>query len=85
MAVRLAGLFYILNGFSMLIVWPVLISTGGVPELKTQFIYMVFHLAAEVTTATVGIITGVGMLLRRDGYPEEGEFVLHNNRWAYKL
>ena len=66
MAVRLAGLFYILNGFSMLIVWPVLISTGGVPELKTQFIYMVFHLAAEVTTATVGIITGVGMLLRRE-------------------
>ena len=66
MAIRLAGLFYILNGFSMLIVWPVLISSGGVPELKTQFIYMVFHLAAEVTTATIGVITGIGLLLRRE-------------------
>ena len=66
MAIRLAGLFYILNGFSMLMVWPVLIITGGVPELKTQFTYMVFHLAAEGTTATIGIITGVGLLLKRE-------------------
>lgn len=65
MAIKLAGLFYILNGFSMLVVWPVLIFTGGVPELKTQFIYMVFHLAAEITTAALGIITGVGLLLKR--------------------
>jgi hypothetical protein len=64
MTVALAGLFYILNGLSMLLVWPILISTGGVPELKTQFIYVVFHLAAEFTTAVLGVITGLGLLLK---------------------
>jgi hypothetical protein len=64
-AAKLAGLFYVLNGLSMLVVWPVLITTGAVPELKTQFIYVVFHLAAEFTTAILGIITGMGLLLKR--------------------
>ena len=62
MIVILAGVFYVLNGLSMLMVWPILIATGGVPELKTQFIYMVFHLVAEFTTAILGIVTGVGLL-----------------------
>jgi hypothetical protein len=66
MTIRLAGLFYVLNGLSMLIVWPVLITTDGVPELKTQFIYVVFHLAAEFATAILGITTGVGLLLRKE-------------------
>lgn len=66
MAINLAGLFYVLNGLSMLIVWPVLITTGGVPELKTQFIYVIFHLAAEFTTAILGITTGVGLLLKKE-------------------
>jgi hypothetical protein len=66
MTVSLAGVFYILNGLSMLIVWPTLIATGGVPELKTQFIYVVFHLVAEFTTAILGITTGIGLLLKRE-------------------
>jgi hypothetical protein len=66
MAIKIAGLFYILNGTSMLAVWPILISSGGVPELKTQLTYIVFHLAAEFTTAILGIITGVGLLLKRE-------------------
>jgi hypothetical protein len=66
MTVNLAGVFYVLNGLSMLIVWPILIATGGVPELKTQFIYVVFHLVAEFATAILGIITGMGLLLKRE-------------------
>jgi hypothetical protein len=65
MAVRLAGLFYILNGTSMLAVWPILISSGQVPELKTQLMYMIFHLTAEFSTAILGIVTGVGLLMKR--------------------
>lgn len=66
MTIKLAGMFYILNGTSMLAVWPILISLGEVPELKTQLTYMVFHLAAEFSTAILGIITGGGLLLRRE-------------------
>ena len=64
--INLAGLFYVLNGLSMLIIWPVLIGTGQVHELSTQFIYMVFHLIAEFSTAVLGITTGVGLLLKRE-------------------
>jgi hypothetical protein len=66
MIVKLAGLFYILNGGSMLFIWPMLIITGGVPELKTQFTYVVFHLVSEFITAVLGIVTGVGLLLNRE-------------------
>jgi hypothetical protein len=43
-----------------------LISSGEVPELKTQLTYMIFHLVAEFSTAILGIITGVGLLLKRE-------------------
>lgn len=66
MAITFSGLFYVLNGLSMLIIWPVLIATGLVPELSTKFLYMVFHLTAELATAVLGITTGVGLLSKRE-------------------
>jgi hypothetical protein len=57
------GILYLLNGLSMLIVWPMLIATGQVTELKTNLTYMCFHLSAEFMTAAICVITGLGLLL----------------------
>jgi hypothetical protein len=63
---KVTGIFYFLNGLSMLIVWPVLIMTNQVKELNNQFIYMLFHLSSEFITAVLSIVCGIGLLKNRD-------------------
>lgn len=63
---KITGIFYLLNGISMLIIWPVLILTNQVKELNSQFLYMLFHLSSEFITAVLSIVSGIGLLKNRD-------------------
>ena len=60
------GVLYLLNGLSMLIIWPILIISNQVPEINTNFSYLCFHLTAEFLTATICFITGFGLLLNKN-------------------
>jgi hypothetical protein len=66
MMTKFTGIFYLLNGISMLVVWTVLILTNQVPELNSQLPYMLFHLTAEFITAVIAVLTGFGLLKNYD-------------------
>ena len=67
---RFPGWFAILIGVAMLSQWSVSLATGGVPELKSEPMRIGFHLAAELITALLLIISGSGFLgSRRWGRP----------------
>jgi hypothetical protein len=52
----------ILVGLLMMVQWTFSIVSGGVPELETTPWAIGFHLAAEMLTALVLIITGIALL-----------------------
>ena len=59
---RAAAIYSITVGASMLMMWLVFYLTGSIPELTTERERIIFHLAAEITTATALIIAGTGLL-----------------------
>jgi hypothetical protein len=59
------GILYTFNGLSMLIVWPILILKNQAPEIKTNLVYMSFHLISEFITASSCLLTGVGLILNK--------------------
>jgi len=68
------GILYAINGLSMLIVWPILIMKDQVPELHTNLVYMSFHLTAEFITAILCVVTGIGLLLKKQ-FAEEFYYI----------
>jgi hypothetical protein len=56
--------FSIIVGILMIGQWGFFISAGQVPELKTEPLSIAFHLAAEVITALMLIISGSGILMK---------------------
>ena len=52
----------ILVGFLMIAQWTFSILAGGVPEFQTAAWEIMFHLAAEFSTAMVLIVGGIAML-----------------------
>jgi hypothetical protein len=64
--VSVVGAFYVLNGVSMLVIWPILLVADQVPELHTQFVYLMFHLTAESLTALLSIVTGLWLIAGRE-------------------
>jgi hypothetical protein len=60
--VRFPSWFAILVGCSILIQWSVFLLSGNVPELRTEPVRIGFHLAAELLTAVVLIVSGRGAL-----------------------
>lgn len=62
---KFAGCFSVVVGGAMLVQWSVFILTGSVPELKTEPIRIVFHLAGEALTAVVLLASGAGLLMRK--------------------
>ncbi len=61
----LPAAYFILSGASVLTLWPILIGTGQVTEFETAPFSMTFHLIAEFTMALAGIVTGIGLLLKK--------------------
>ena len=49
-------------GFGMIAQWILSIVSGGVPEFQTEPWRIVFHLAAEFSTALMLIISGIAVL-----------------------
>ncbi len=58
------GLYAIVVGCLMLAQWVFFLATGQVPELQTEPIRLVFHLAAEFSTALALIGSGTALLRR---------------------
>jgi hypothetical protein len=59
---RSAGRFAILVGVAMIVIWAYLLITDDVPDLDTQPVSMWFHIAGEVATALVLIVSGWGLI-----------------------
>ena len=60
--VRFPSWFAIFVGCSMVAQWSVFLVSGNVPELRTEPVRIGFHLAAELLTALVLMVSGAGML-----------------------
>jgi len=56
------GWFAIVAGVAMVAQWAMFLATGSVPELKTEPVRIGFHIAGELLTALLLIISGGGAL-----------------------
>jgi hypothetical protein len=64
------AVFLIIVGIAMIAQWIFSLATKQVPELKTELLKILFHLAAEFSTALILIIAGVALLGKSLlGYP----------------
>jgi hypothetical protein len=59
---RLVGWFQLVTGSAMLGLWGMLVATDQVAELAEGRVDILFHLAAEVITAALLIVGGLGLL-----------------------
>lgn len=62
---RIAGGFLAALGGLMIGVWLILFAMGQVPEAQTAPIRLAFLLVAEMATAVVAVVSGVGLVMRR--------------------
>ncbi len=62
---KAAMIFSFFCGIAMFGVWATLLLTGGVPEVATTPLVVIFLLAAEFTTAGSLLVAGYGLLSRR--------------------
>ena len=59
------GVYAILVGLLMIGQWTFFLSTRQVPELKTERVRVLFHIADEFLTAAVLIVSGIGLLAQQ--------------------
>jgi hypothetical protein len=59
------ALYAIVVGLLIFAQWAFFLITRQVPELKTERVRVLFHIAAEFLTATMLIISGVGLLMQQ--------------------
>lgn len=59
---KLASMYSILIGLSMMVMWVVFYLTDGIPELKIKPVEFGLHLTAELITAILLLIGGYGLL-----------------------
>ncbi len=62
---RLAAVYAIFMGISMIGLWAMFYFNGQIPELKTKPIEIGLHLLAELTTAILLMVSGIGMLTEK--------------------
>lgn len=64
------AIFFIIVGIAMIGQWTFSLATRQVPELKTEFMKIIFHLFAELSTAIILIISGITIIGKSlYGYP----------------
>ena len=63
---KFSAIFSISLGLGMIGQWTMSFVSKQIPELKTEPIRIWFHIAAEVVTAILLIISGVGLLTQTD-------------------
>jgi len=62
---RLASIYSLFVGISMIGLWVMLLSTGQVPELATEPYRIMAHILAEVITAALLLVSGLGLVTGR--------------------
>lgn len=62
---RLASIYSIFVGLSMIALWMMLLVTDQVPELVTEPYRISAHILAEVITAGLLIVGGIGLLTNK--------------------
>jgi hypothetical protein len=60
-----ASIFAIVVGLGMIIQWTMSYLSKQIPELETEPIRIGFHIAAEMVTALMLIVGGIGLLTQR--------------------
>ena len=63
--IKLAATYSIFVGISMIGVWVMLFFSNEIPELSTTPIAISMHIAAEIVTAILLIVGGIGLLLKK--------------------
>lgn len=61
-SMKFSAWYSILVGVLMFGQWSFFLTAGSVPEVQTEPIALVFHLAAELATAVCLIVGGIGLL-----------------------
>lgn len=64
---KVAGIYSICLGGSIIGLWTVLLVSGNVPEISTDPIAISFHLLAEASMGILLIISGVALKKRKIG------------------
>jgi hypothetical protein len=59
---KIAGLYSLFVGSSILLLWILLITTNQVPELNNSLLEILYHLIAEILTASFLLLSGFGLL-----------------------
>ena len=59
------ALYAIVVGLLMIAQWAFFLITRQVPELKTERVRVLFHIADEFLTAVVLIVSGIGLLAQQ--------------------
>lgn len=59
---KVAAIFSIVMGISMVSIWILLLASGQVPEVTTQPIRIAVHIFSEYLTAALLLTSGIGML-----------------------
>ncbi len=62
---RAAGTFLAILGGLMIAVWGVLLATDQVPEVRTAPVALTFLLVAEMTTATLSMVSGAALVAQK--------------------
>ena len=60
---KIAGIYSVLMGCSIIILWVILLTSNQVPELNTEPASIYFHIAAELLMAVLLLICGISFLL----------------------
>ncbi len=63
--VKLAATYSVFVGIAIIGLWVILYLSNEIPELSTTPIAISMHIAAELVTAILLIVGGVGLLLKR--------------------
>jgi len=62
---KIAAVYSIIVGVSMIGMWTVFYATGGIPELYTEPAKITMHIIAEFVTAIALILGGFGLIPNR--------------------
>jgi len=68
---KTASIYMLFVGCMIILLWTFLSSTNNVPEFESEAINISFHITAEIITAALLLISGIGML--------------QNKRWSKNL
>ncbi len=59
---RRIGIFAIIIGTGIILLWGFLLAAGGVPEIRTAPVSITFHLIAELLMGTASLTSGILIL-----------------------